>query len=875
MADLHALLAKVAAQHDVSDFAVLGRWHLLDDAGKAMAYAELASHELHLFLYLRDRPFFDQVVAPLLRNKARPQIIDRWLLAEDLSDSAHLDRLLAVNLLERILVAQRQPSLGPGVRRHVADLLAAVPPDPRAFERLLDIALGGSGAQGRAETVADTEMGDATAFMAMGAAGGARGSFGQRGKNVSARRELEVVAEAPAADMVAEPIAPQRFYRATRQPHMYAESNYYRLRLAEQDAGLLPVRSLWAELAAHDGLAGFRSGRVIEASASRTETLLALALTDLPFEPGVHQWQRGESLRLTLASPALVFDEQIEDVADARSDTPILLAQRLLAGDSVLDDAAELSPGRVYTCEVVVTNTDRHDRQVDVLIQIPSGAIPLAGYRSTWNERLHLAPYRSTSLSYDFYLPQPGLAVHHPATASVDDGVLARAQPRTYQVVAAGAAGDDWFSITQNGSVAQVLAALDQHPLHELDLSLLAWRLREAEAYQAIITALEARAAYQPQLWAYALHHDDRPRLRTLLARDQRLRQRLGPAYRGDLLEFDPLSMGELEHLAFRPLVNARRHRFGEHPATRNDDLSKHYRAHLERIIHRGAIDEEDRLSLCALFLLQDRVDEAAAVLAPLTGQQVAEAIQYDYCVAWLACARGDRDAAQLVCARYAEHPLPYWRERFAQMANYLDPGAEDGVDPIGEQSLAVTVAGAELLIDHRACTTAVVRAYPMDVEALFSRDPFIGIGQARGAKIAARWQQTVNLAADGGSQRFAIPSAWRDQDLLIEVAAGGLRRSVTRLSTALRVHVAEHAGRLSVQRRDDGDLLPGCYIKVYSRQRDGQVVFYKDGYSDLRGSFDYLALNTDELDASVELAILVSHPELGAKILRVPPPVR
>ena len=35
-------------------------------------------------------------------------------------------------------------------------------------------------------------------------------------------------------------------------------------------------------------------------------------------------------------------------------------------------------------------------------------------------------------------------------------------------------------------------------------------------------------------------------------------------------------------------------------------------------------------------------------------------------------------------------------------------------------------------------------------------------------------------------------------------------------------------------------------YVKVYGRAQDGSVKFFKDGYTDLRGKFDYVSLNTN-----------------------------
>jgi hypothetical protein len=62
---------------------------------------------------------------------------------------------------------------------------------------------------------------------------------------------------------------------------------------------------------------------------------------------------------------------------------------------------------------------------------------------------------------------------------------------------------------------------------------------------------------------------------------------------------------------------------------------------------------------------------------------------------------------------------------------------------------------------------------------------------------------------------------------------------------------------------------------KVYARKRGGAVEFYKDGYTDLRGWFDYATLSTTELDAVERFAILVCSDRAGAAIVEAGPPAR
>ena len=63
--------------------------------------------------------------------------------------------------------------------------------------------------------------------------------------------------------------------------------------------------------------------------------------------------------------------------------------------------------------------------------------------------------------------------------------------------------------------------------------------------------------------------------------------------------------------------------------------------------------------------------------------------------------------------------------------------------------------------------------------------------------------------------------------------------------------------------------------MKVYAQMQDGEVKFYKDGYTDLRGRFDYASLNTNELDNVKKFSLLVLSDENGAVVREANPPTR
>ena len=54
---------------------------------------------------------------------------------------------------------------------------------------------------------------------------------------------------------------------------------------------------------------------------------------------------------------------------------------------------------------------------------------------------------------------------------------------------------------------------------------------------------------------------------------------------------------------------------------------------------------------------------------------------------------------------------------------------------------------------------------------------------------------------------------------------------------------------------------------------REAMVNFYKDGYTDLRGRFDYASLNTSDLKSFDKFAIFVMSDEYGSLIREAIPP--
>ena len=133
---------------------------------------------------------------------------------------------------------------------------------------------------------------------------------------------------------------------------------------------------------------------------------------------------------------------------------------------------------------------------------------------------------------------------------------------------------------------------------------------------------------------------------------------------------------------------------------------------------------------------------------------------------------------------------------------------------------------------------------------------------------------ESIKLGGDEQTE-VKVPKALKDRNLMIEVTAAGVTRLKAYYPNALKVDLIETYGQLRVADKDSGKALSKVYIKVYARTNSGKATFYKDGYTDLRGRFDYTSLNTSEIDSVQRFAILVMSDSNGALVREAAPPKR
>jgi hypothetical protein len=693
---------------------------------------------------------------------------------------------------------------------------------------------------------------------------------------------------------------PSQLYRKVDATQEWAENNYYHLPIAQQLAGLVPISDFWYDYARHDGRAPFLSQYLADASKNFTEMMFAISVLDLPFAAGKHEvkFDRGQ-MTFAAANTAVAFHEEVRATGPAAGNVQILVSQNFYRqGDRYRDENGERFDKfitnefvihTVYGGQVVVTNPSPSRQKLAVLIQIPVGAIPVGNGQNTKSVMLDLEPYHTQTIDFLFYFPKAGKFSHFPVHVAKAEALVASAQPFVFNVVEKPSKLDteSWDYISQNGTTEQVLAYMSRENVHALDLEKIAFRMKDKTFFGTAIQLLQERHVYQPTLWSYGIYHNVPQTAREFLMHaDQVVAECAGPI-NCSLLVIDPVARHQYEHLEYKPLVNARAHSLGKRRQIVNNRFDEQYHKFMKLLSYRSQLTDDDLLAVTHYLMLQDRIEDALRFFDLVKPDRIATRMQYDFCAAYLDMSTEEPQKARAVATKYAGHPVERWRNTFASLANQLDeidgkgPKVADADNRDQRQNdLAAHEPGVEFTIDAKTINmtwqnvdSARVNYYLMDVELLFSRNPFVQQSGGQFSSIKPNFTQDVKFPEKDKTLALKLPDNLLKRNVLVEISAGGKTRSQPYYANAMDVKMNENYGQLRVTDGVSGKALAKVYVKTYVHLSDGTVKFYKDGYTDLRGRFDYASVSTPEKAPITKFAILVLSDEHGALIREANPP--
>jgi len=466
-----------------------------------------------------------------------------------------------------------------------------------------------------------------------------------------------------------------------------------------------------------------------------------------------------------------------------------------------------------------------------------------------------------------------------------------------------------WAHVSQQGTRGEVLEFLRTHNLHRTDLNRIAFRMRDKQFFGEVLELLSERHVYNATLWAYGVFHNDDSAIAEFLRHRDPFVGQCGLVLTSPLLTLDPVERRTFQHMDYRPLVNSRTHQLGQRRQILNDRFHAQYRRLLAVLSYKPTLDDNDLMAVTYYMLLQDRIEDAIGFFGRVNADNLQTQLQYDYFNAYIDLFNADPKVARKVAERWlarldrlpadglipvaigvdgrkVAHPVDHWRKLFADVIGQLDE-AQGGKPPAGaddedrqQARLAASqpnfdfkVETRQVKIDYQNLESVTVSYYLMDIELLFSRNPFVRKDSSRFAHIRPNQTLEVELPADKPTHTLDLPRRFHNRNVLVELRGGGLVKSQAYYSNSLAVQVIQAYGQVRVTDTGTGKPLPKIYVKVYARTRNGKVQFYKDGYTDLRGRFAYARLNTNDLENVTKFSLLVLSDAQGAVVKEADPP--
>lgn len=645
---------------------------------------------------------------------------------------------------------------------------------------------------------------------------------------------------------------------------------------------------------------------------SLVDMVFAMALLSLPSKKAVVDTKKdGDDLEIQCKSGKFIlFCKQMNEKSAGKVDMEIIVSQRFYdpldkyiydeanPSISTLKKVDEFLVGKIYTSRVAVTNSSESVIEIEIICEIPQGAIPVNCLDYTKTYIMSPNPLQTTIKEFKFYFPGEGEFSVYPATAIKDNQLVTYAQlsTPTLKVVKKKTFKGMMDSITEilvSGSKADILAFLEQKNLFNAKLFNprdIYWLMKDEKFFLQVVSILRKRYFFDPTIWAFSIYHGAKQEYFEYL---KGTKKDFGIKY----LQCNSFSLDKFNIKEYSPLTNPRTHNIGnKHHNIANKDFKDTYTTFLQYCFEKDQLNNRDRVVLCSYLVLQDRIEEALKQMGGVVRDRSLDneelVLQLDYLTAYLSfyTEYPEYTTAKTICQKYMEYHIPTWRNRFLRIAKQLsefrggketfnieEKGYDHETRINKAEQLKVEIKDSSIYAKVRNVSSLSLSFYEIDIEILYSKDPFFNKDMTNSFNDVIPTllkTEKVELSSDETTAKFDIPESLVNKNLVIYVQTAMLSEKVQYFPSELEVITANDSGFIRVSSKDK-KLLPQIYVKAFSQSFDGSVSFYKDGYTDMRGIFDYSSLNADKFDSISRFSLLICSHDRGSVTKIVPKPDR
>mgnify|MGYP000252278165 FL=1 len=911
---LMEVLKLLAGNRTIDEWDFLKRWSSLDSEDILKKYDKYISNELHLFAYFKDKEFFEMVIKAHIRNKNEKCFIDHFLLDNKQELLKYLDpvNIHKLNIIEKslLIIALKDTNRAECIK--IFELLKLylekVPEDQKNYNAMFDSVL-------RSEQSKEKQGDDKDARNTIGTSftgGVSRIQAGQGAAGVMPRHTPANVrfSQPSESSSIKENRGGVQSFRTMGVTDEFAERQYY-----YNDSFGLDVTKFWVDFIDHTlnkPNEPFLSENFILSARGNVEMLAVLSVMDVPFERVDNESVTDQSgLTLTAKQNSVIFCKEIKERNDEKMDLDMIISQqffdvyepteRARDGSTKLKKVTEFVAGKLYASRISITNLSETDHEITLIAEIPQGSLPVKSQDFLKSTVMVVNQLTTKTHEFQFYFPTPGSFTCYPAAVTKNGCLVASSQIQKALTVYKELPKKELKTMKDILSVGKTEDILDFMRTQNIvdpnvfNFSDIHWLLRDYSFYSEVIKILEERFIFDEITYSYSVYHGDIPRMRQYLKKHfegRRITVRELDVYyiKNGLFDID-----DFKFLEYYPLINPRVHDIGEYKHNiLNRDFMNTYITFLKYLLDKGPLTSRDYFYLCVYFLLQDRVDDVLAIFPKINKAELNTEllIQCDYLTAYLDLYL-DYPAfkkARDLCTRYLTYPIYTWRNKFIDLANQIAEfdgqieiskiATEENTDKKKKKEAQKQIVFESSVVENKIKVTSrfaenfKICYYEVDLEVMFTQDPFLETDSDTFSYIKPNFSavHTLPPSEDITTTILPVPAQLEGKNLYARLICQDIVRTVTVFPSNIETLIIENHGLIKVSSPDHKPLSK-VYVKCFSKNNSSQVKFYKDGYTDMRGTFDYASLNLESQKGISKFALLVSSKENGAKLLQVNPP--
>ena len=718
-------------------------------------------------------------------------------------------------------------------------------------------------------------------------------------------------------------IAQTKLYDEGGKSKEYCETQYYNIIYKENQVPLIKpnhfladLAQFWSENLNSERNIGFKSENFLIVPNSITELIFILAVLDLE-EKSLPQninliKDKGLGLTIETKSNAYILTKEIgETILDLSNKYSLIVAQIIqIDGKEDEKEYENYFTEKIYNMKTVITNISMDKIICEVLIPIPEGSLPFKSDEYKYISTITIKPYKSFIINNKFYFPEEGTYKQYPASVSINNLVIAKSKTRTYEVISEKNIPKEELTkiedLFNKGTQEDIIDFIKKKgSIENEDLEKIMFMLDDFNFYQKLINVLKQSYIFNEEIWKYSLKYLDLENMKEYLINlgEKNILSCMGHEIDLNFIKIDKTNNAHiLNHLDYYPMFNSRIFQLKKDKSILNVEFRETYQNYISFLITLQKISDREYLRLCYYLILQKRIKEANQVFNRINYDNIkgnnlcSLNLQYDYMQAYLDfCDKNSNfQKAREICKKYKNFVIKSWANMFQEIEDQLNEydgninyeqlisGEESQLTQNGKKQttwdeifLSLEIKN-DINILYKNISELVLKFYIIDIEIIFSRSPFIK--ETHVDFDFVKPNKIINLKVENMKSKkeelisIPIPNELKKTNFYLEVISGNKRVYDIYYASSLNYSLSESTGEIKVM-DENLNTLSKIYVKCFCETNKGKILFYKDGFTDLRGKFNYLQLNNDLVNNVKRFSILILSKDNGSRIVICVPP--